>query len=370
MHFDPVQNKTVGNNVGSLADRVHTNIYADSRDYSSMHRMVGYMAAYHYALSDLRDIGNEVLASHKQTFVAYLEQSDPLVHIEGRPGAERFLRQLDGFLRDLQAQARARTGRDLLIDIVSDHGSTMMKGRIVPVARLLEGCGFRRHNRMSKANDVAYSLAGIIGSVAITTSKAQVEEVARCLAGADGVDLVAVDRGDAVGVFTADGEAEVRLANTTPEQYDYRALHGDPLGLLPVDGTVREQRFDQAQMLRQTADAPRPNPLRRLWRAFHGEVMEPSPIIVSLRDGREAGNTKLRAMALMRGRVGTHGSMTRLSSLGVYASNWRDVDDVDSWGAHEGLFGVDTLTALHRVLNERAAQALRQASVPRAQAGR
>src|SRR6185295_9596485 len=166
MHFDPVKNKTVGNNVGSLADSVHTNIYADSRDYSSMHRMIGYMAAYHYALSDLRDIGEEFNASHKQTFVAYLEQSDQLVHISGRPGAERLLRQLDGFLKDMQAQVRARTGRDLLIDIVSDHGSTMSKGQIVPIAQELQRCGYRRNNRMTHANDVAYSLAGIIGSVA------------------------------------------------------------------------------------------------------------------------------------------------------------------------------------------------------------
>jgi hypothetical protein len=369
MHFDPVRNKTVGNTVGSLADRVHTNIYADSRDYSSMHRMIGYMAAYHYALRDLRDIGNEVLSSHKQTFVAYLEQSDPLVHIEGRPGAERFLRQLDGFLQNLQAQVRARTGRDLMIDIVSDHGSTMMKGRIVPVGQWLQRCGFQRHKRMSQPNSVAYSLAGIIGSVAITTSKQHTEDVARCLAGADGVDLVAVDRGDAVGVLTADGEAEVRLVNTAPEQYDYRALRGDPLGLLQDETATREQRFDQAQIFQQTRDASRPNPLRRLWRAFHGEVKEPSPIVVSLLDGREAGNTQLRAMALMRGRVGTHGSMTRLSSLGIYASNWRDVGDVDSWGAHDGLFGADTLIAMHRVLSERAAQ-VRPPSSPATQAGR
>jgi hypothetical protein len=369
MHFDPVRNKTVGNTVGSLADRVHTNIHADSRDYSSLHRMIGYMAAYHYALHDLRDIGQEVLDSHKQTFVAYLEQSDPLVHVEGRPGAERFLRKLDSFLQDLQAQVRARTGRDLMIDIVSDHGSTMMKGRIVPVAQWLRHCGFRRHNRMSQANDVAYSLAGIIGSVAITTSKEHTEDVARCIAGSDGVDLVAVDRGDAVGVLTADGEAEVRLVSTTPEQYDYRALRGDPLGLLPDTNGVREQRFDQAQLFQQTVQAPRPNPLRRLWRAFHGEVKEPSPIIVSLVDGREAGNAELRTMAVIRGRVGTHGSMTRLSSLGIYASNWRDVGAVDSWGAHDGLFGAETQTAMHQVLSERTAQAVRLPAQPTAQSG-
>ena len=369
MHFDPVKNKTVGNTVGSLADRVHTNIYADSRDYSSMHRMIGYMAAYHYALHDLQDIGDEVLASHKQTFVAYLEQSDPLVHVEGRPGAERFLRYLDGFLTDLQAQVRARTGRELMIDLVSDHGSTMMKGRIVPVAKLLEDCGFHRNNRMNHSKDVAYSLAGIIGSVAITAPKAQVEDVAHCLAGADGVDLVAVDRGDAVGVLTADGEAEVRLAGTAPEQYDYRALRGDPLALL-TDTGVRERRFDQAALFRQTSAAPRPNPLRRLWRAFHGEVKEPSPIIVSLIDGREAGNAELRTMARIRGRVGTHGSMTSRSSLGIYASNWREVGDVDSWSAHDGLFGADTVTAMHDVLSRRAALTLQPKSASASQAGR
>ncbi|HMB43221.1 MAG TPA: hypothetical protein VKM00_04985, partial [Luteimonas sp.] len=324
-----------------------------------------------YALRDLHDIGHEVLASHKQTFVAYLEQSDPLVHIEGRPGAERFLQQLDTFLQDLQMQVHARTGRELMIDIVSDHGSTMMKGRIVPVAELLQGCGFRRNNRMSKPTDVAYSLAGIIGSVAITTSKQNTEAVARCLAGADGVDLVAVDRGDAVGVLTADGEAEVRLAGTDPEQYDYRALRGDPLGLLSGESAIREKTFDQVQLFRQTTDAPRPNPLRRLWRAFHGEVKEPSPIVVSLLDGREAGNAELRAMALMRGRVGTHGSMTRLSSLGIYASNWRDVGDVDSWGAHEGLFGPDSQIAMKQILSERAAQVVRPLPPPTTtQAGR
>ena len=370
MHFDPVRNKTVGNTVGSLADSVHTNIYADSRDYSSMHRMVGYMAAYHYALHDLHDIGEEVLQSHKQTFVAYLEQSDPLVHVQGRPGAERLLRQLDIFLQDLQAQVRARTGRDLMIDIVSDHGSTMVKGRIVPVAQILRLCGFRRHNRMTEPHDVAYSLAGIIGSVAITASKEHTEEATRCLAAGEGVDLVAVDRGDAVGVINADGEAEVRLADAAPERYEYRTLRGDPLGLLRDTPGATERTFDQASLFRMTSNAPRPSPLRRLWRAFHGEVKEPSPIIVSLVDGREAGNTELRAMAKVRGRVGTHGSMTRLASLGVFASNWRDVGDVDSWSANDALFGEQTLTAMRQVLSERSAKANRPASQPATQAGR
>ena len=204
--------------------------------------------------------------------------------------------------------------------------------------------------------DVAYSLAGIIGSVAITTSREHAEEAARCLAVADGVDLVAIDRGDAVGILTADGMAEVRLAGTAPEAYEYRVLRGDPLGLMQGMTAFTERRFDESSLFMQTLDAPRPDPLRRLWWAFHGDVKEPSPILVSLADGYEAGNTQVRALARIRGRVGTHGSMTRLASLGVLASNWRDVDDVDSRGANEALFGAGTVTAMRRVLNEQIAR--------------
>lgn len=352
MRFDTLQNKVVGNTLGSLSSRAHPNLQADSSSHASWHRMIGYMAAYHLALHDLNEIGRDVLRSRKQTFIAYLEDTDALLHVEGRPGAEKFLLHLDVFLQDLQAKVRARTGRELLVDIVSDHGSTMVKGRVVPVEKLLRECGFRRRNRMLEPYDVAYSLAGIIGAVAITVVPEHAEEVARCLAGAEGVDLVAVARADAVGVLTADGEAEVRLDSTGPERYAYRVLRGDPLDLLHGSG-IAERKFDEASLFLKTRAAPRPDPLLRLWRAFHGAVKEPSPVLVSLADGYEAGNAEVRALARIRGRAGTHGSMTSLASLGVFASNWREVDDVNSWSAHDALFGVDTLGAMQRAIATR-----------------
>ena len=144
-----------------------------------------------------------------------------MLHVEGRPGAEKFLLQLDEFLHELQASVRKQTGRGLFIDIVSDHGSTMVKGRIVPVERVLRQCGFERRDRIADPYDVAYTLAGIIGSLAVTTSREHGEEAARCLAAAEGVDLVAI-RGDAVGILASGGEGEVRLADTAPETYSYR----------------------------------------------------------------------------------------------------------------------------------------------------
>lgn len=354
MRFDAEQNEVVGNILGALSGRIRPSMAADTRGHSSVYRMIGYVAAYHVTLREMRRIGREALGSRKQTFVAYLEESDALLHVGGRRGARKFLIKLDAFLQDLQARVRAQTGRELLVDIVSDHGSTMIKGQVVPVERLLRDCGFRRRHRIEQPYDVAYTLAGIIGSVAITTSPEHVEEAARCLAVADGVDLVAVDRGNAVGILTSDGEAEVSLADTAPEAYDYRVLRGDPLGLLQGMTDIAEHRFDESALFAQTLEAPRPDPLRRLWWAFHGEVKEPSSILVSLADGHEAGNAQVVALARLRGRAGTHGSMTRLSSLGVFASNWRDVDDVNTRGANAALFGTGAVAEMRRVAGGRS----------------
>lgn len=347
MRFDPTLNKVVGNTLFSLSSQAHPNIPADSSEHSSWHRMIGYVAAYHVAIFDMHRIGEEVLASHKPIFVAYLEQSDAVMHVEGRDGGTRFLLELDRFLQQLQAEVRARSGRSLMVDIVSDHGSTMERGRNVPLEAALRDCGYARRKRIEADDQVAYSYAGIIGSVAITARPTQVDTVAHCLAPLEGVDLVAVDHGDHVLVLAADGAAEVRPAAGDEEAYLYRPLRGDPLGL--AGGATGEQRFVEAELFRATVDAPRPDPLRRLWRAFHGAVAQPTPILVSLQDGREAGNETVRALAQLRGRAGTHGSMTRRASLGVIASNWQDVSDVDAWRAHTRLFGRDTELAASAV---------------------
>ena len=127
------------------------------------------------------------------------------------------------------------------------------------------------------------------------------------------------------------------------------------------DAKPQERSFAEEALFHATVDAARPDPLRRLWRAFHGAVKQPSPVLVSLADGHEAGNRAVRALAMMRGRAGTHGSMTRSSSLGVFASNWRDVTDVDSWRACTALFGPVVLQAAREAGAERIAQASERA---------
>ena len=353
MRYDADSNKVVGNTLYTLSGRAHQNLPADNAPHTLTHRLVGYMAPYRMAHRDLDRIRAELLASHKSGYVAYLAQTDVILHVDGEDTGVRFLADLERWLADLQSDVRARTGRGLMVDLVSDHGSTLVQGREVDLPGRLRTCGLRRNDTLADPRDVAYSLAGIIGSVAVSARPAQVESVARCFAGADGVELVAVERGTRVGVLGADGsEAELWLLGGARERFGYRSIQGDPLGLLGAPGTTvragTQREFDGDAQFRASLDAHYPDALRRLWRAFHGSVKDPSPILLSLADGREAGYRTVRSLAWVRGRGGTHGSLTGHASLGILASNWRDVGDVDCWSAHEVLFGAATIAAAHR----------------------
>jgi hypothetical protein len=140
------------------------------------------------------------------------------------------------------------------------------------------------------------------------------------------------------------------------ERYAYRALRGDPLGLLAAGETDVELAQDIA--FARTVDGPRPDVLRRVWRAFHGEVEHPAAVLLSLADGYEVGNPALRSLTRLRGGLrGTHGSLTRLASTGVIASTWRDVRDVNTAGAHALLYG-DAVDAQARAALAAPADAL------------
>ncbi|MGH8029328.1 MAG: hypothetical protein ACREO3_05265, partial [Arenimonas sp.] len=125
------------------------------------------------------------------------------------------------------------------------------------------------------------------------------------------------------------------------ERYAYRVLRGDPFGLMAAGAAPGSEReFAEADVFAATLTAARPDPLRRVWRAFHGEVGHPATLLLSLSDGHEVGNPMLRKLTNLRGgHHGTHGSMTRRASTGVIASTWRDVTDVNTSGAHALLYG-------------------------------
>ncbi len=346
MRFDPDRNEVVGTTLRALSSEAHQHLPADTRPRSSVHRMVTYVAAYRMALRELDELRQDFLASSTAVFIAYIEATDPLLHVQGREGAERFLLQLEALLAQLEEEVLRRTGRELRVDIVSDHGSSRTQGRMLRLERALERCGYDRARRLDDPGDVGYSQAGIISVAALYCEPQRAEPIARCLAQVPGVDLVSFARGDAVVVVGRGGEAEIRpdgpaRADLQAERYRYRPLRGDPLELAELFGAPNagELVLDQATVFERTKDRTYPDPLRRLWHAFHGLVREPATVLVSLEDGYEFGDMGVRLLARLRGRRGTHGSLARDASLGVLASNWRPLPDAGAWEARELLFG-------------------------------
>jgi hypothetical protein len=349
VRYDPSRNRVVGNTIRSLSGKAHQNLPADTRPRTVANRAFSYVRPYPAAVAQLRRMRDDFLHSSKATFLAYIEATDSLLHVLGRDSAERFLTIVETELAALADEVRRRTGRALAIDIVSDHGSTLGGGRRLRLERALRSCGFRRAPRLGRPRNVVYTQAGIIGSVALHAAETETERLAACVAAVPGVDLVAFRRGDHVVVKSTRGEAEVRKLGELTERYAYRPLDGDPLGLSAAFAHVLEGGpivADQEKWFRRTATTSYPNAPRRIWRAFHGTVQHPPTVLVSLHDGYEAANGFVRMLGNMRGREGTHGSLTAAASLGLLVSNWRDVVDVDSWGARTVLFGAATSRAL------------------------
>jgi hypothetical protein len=341
MHFDPERNRVVGNSLRSMSGAAHRHLPANTKPRSWIGRALGYLTPYRSALRQLRGMRRDFLASDRETFVAYVEATDWLLHVEGRTRADRFLVELDAALAALQQEVVVRTGRRLMVDIVSDHGSTAGAGRPARLSRALQHCGLRRARRLGAPDAVAYTQAGIIGSVAISCDPTRSEQVARCLLAEEGVDLTAFTRDGAVVALSRNGEAEIRLVPAGTETYSYRPIQGDPLRLQePMSGGADGGTIvaPATTWFRRTRDAPYPDPASRLWFAFHGAVRKPPEVLVSLADRWESANRWVRAVARLRGRHGTHGSLTRAASLGMITSNWRNVDDTDAEGAHELLF--------------------------------
>jgi hypothetical protein len=348
VRFDRTRNRVVGSSLRSLSGSAHRWVPADTRPRTVLNRLIGYVRPYRTAVRQLHRMREDFLRSEKETFVAYIEATDSVLHIQGREPAERFLIELDSVLDDLALQVRRRAGRGLAVDIVSDHGSTLERGRPVRLRRALAECGFRRSHRLRSPADVAYTQAGIVGSVALSCDPERAENVARCVLTDPAVDFAAFSRGEAVVVVSRRGEAEIRLRRDARERYAYRIVSGDPLGLATLpggSGPGGELVLDEREVFQATLSRQYPDPLRRLWRAFHGTVQQPSEVLLSLRDGFQSGSSVVRLLSSIRGNAGTHGSLTQAASLGLLASNWRDLVDADAWTTRELLFGPEAFAA-------------------------
>jgi hypothetical protein len=140
--------------------------------------------------------------------------------------------------------------------------------------------------------------------------------VAGCLVNHEDVEFACYPEDDGVVVHNSTGQARITRG---PNGYAYESQADDPLGLAPIierlrrDGKVSaDGGIDGAALFDATLHNVYPDPLARIWGAFHGLVENPPDLIVNLRDGACYGSHFFHAMI---GKVSsTHGSLNRANS--------------------------------------------------------
>ena len=228
----------------------------------------------------------------------------------GRDAILQYLVTIDRFCQQIVHERHGRVKLTLL----ADHGHNMVPARRASLRACLAEAGFTAAKRIGNANDVVLIEYGLVTYAAIYTDRP--EAVTDAVLTHPAVDVVAYLADDHVVVRSAIGRAAIFRADGG---YRYDASGGDPLRLAPIlaqltqDGTVSPDGvIDDRALFHATAQHDYPDPLHRLWQAFHGLVDHPPDVLVSLRDGYTHGS-KMFDWAL-GGVASTHGALSRMNS--------------------------------------------------------
>ena len=228
----------------------------------------------------------------------------------GRTGIRKYLRTIDRLCEQIIYERRGRVH----LTLTADHGHNLVENERISFRQTLEAGGYRQAKSLRKPGDVVPVGYGLVTYAAFFTDDPA--GVADCLLGHEDVEFACYPRDDAIVVRDRSGEARI-TRGASGFVYDSRG--GDPLKLaeiverLRVEGKVSgDGEIAPDALFDATLDHTYPDPLARLWDAFHELVECPPDLIVNLRDGACYGSRFFHAMI---GRVNsTHGSLNRASS--------------------------------------------------------
>ncbi|MBN1489743.1 MAG: hypothetical protein JXA69_07485 [Phycisphaerae bacterium] len=231
----------------------------------------------------------------------------------GRDAIREYLIEIDQLCEQIVWQRRGR----VKLTLVADHGHNLTECKRVSLKAPLTNAGYRVTKSLREPRDVVVVEYGLVTYAALYTDDAT--GVAACLLGLPEVELAFYRADDSVVVRDAGGEAGITKRDGG---YTYDVRSGDPLQLAPIiaglqknhkvtaDGTI-----DDTAMFAATAEHVYPDPLARIWGAFHDVATMPPDVVVTLRDGACHGS---KFFHVMIGTVkSTHGSLNRINSTTI-----------------------------------------------------
>ncbi len=321
-------------------------------------RAMGYLFPEHTFHYEVKTMVASFWKSPASTYYVYVRASDDAQHL-GRD-ILKLLCQLDQQLQQLRAAYQARTGHDLEIVILSDHGHNHAgRGIRVQDQAFLEKAGYRVTSSITGPKDVVLPVVGIESWVEVHCAPSETETLATRLCRLPGADLIAAAVADNTNrflVLDAGGDRAWIEWNRAHNSFRYAAETGDPLHYGPVleklagsheldpDGFASADAWMAATIAHHY-----PLALERIARGLTRGALNPANILISL-DNHYVNDFWLtdKGSRLVTC-LSTHGGLDDICSDGILLSNFvqtRDTSTARVAGQFGGFPGVRDFRAV------------------------
>jgi len=319
--YNPEKGKVEG---GKLAYLSETNApWQKFLDYrvSMILDAVGYVSPGWLLDQELGGIERTFNRRRDGTVTAYCLGTATVGTRKGAEGLVKALKKVDRLCEKIMYQRRGRCR----FTIAADHGHNLTAATHFEMEDALETVGFNPTDRLKDPNDVVAIEFGLVTYSAIYTTRPAA--VADAMLPLEPIALAAyVDPADSTWVTVRNRDGSARITRTATG-YVYQTQQGDPLELAPIveqlaaagkvgpDGAI-----DDEALFLATVDHKYPDPLNRVYTAFHGLVRNPPNLILTVKDSWFCGAEDLAESVNV---ASTHGSLRQLDSVTLVMSTIR-----------------------------------------------
>ncbi|MEA3367242.1 MAG: hypothetical protein U9R68_03900 [Planctomycetota bacterium] len=315
-YFDHRTNRLAGGDGDYLA--MVNEDWARCTDYraGTLVDPLSYLFPRHYFKEELKTLLDLIERRDRPMVVAYLVSTAGLGTKHLREGQIEILRALDRLTHQVIWQSRGL----VKVTVFSDHGHQLVPAKWIDFRAFLRERGWRVTEHLDEPKDVAVIDYGLVTYASFAARDRA--GLAAALLECEGVDVVTYQDDGVVVVRSDEGKAHDERQH---DRFRYVQETGDPLHLAAIvkqatsEGAIDADGFaDEGTWLRLTYRHTYPDPVVRLWRAFHGITEHVPDVIASLCDGYSAGLPS-RAARYPDG-ASTHGDLAAKSSTAFLMS--------------------------------------------------
>ncbi len=264
-----------------------------------------------------RKIYRRELASIKKAFdqspdrvtIVYAVSSAGMVCKYGKQGINECLQELERLCLQLLWERQGA----LKISIVADHGHNLIPSQFLFINDMLSRAGFTVKNEINSDTDIVIDTEGLVTYVGLHTRRPA--DVADALLQHPQMQLALYMDGDRVIVRDNRGSVaiekkggKIRYLIIDRDVLDYQSI----LSLLAMTGKADTEGFATSDdWFNATVDHEWPDAPPRIWDAFHGQVVSPSDLMITLKDGYLSGNPFFKTFIDM---ASSHGGLNQVNS--------------------------------------------------------